>query len=228
MKKKKEKWFGTSLVIASHIHDLMKEQFNLRYRDYLSEYESRCEPVAHWKDVLLMEEKMNLLKVSTVNIGFRVVLVLLLIFTFFFFLGYPFSDLEIKILVGAGILLLLGVAILIGMLSNVIAGFAGFLIGGYIFDFICEFVVNLLHLPESDIAMLYIYRVIAIVLIVYLLYSITNSIKDNKEANRFLIQVVRERTFLKDHAQKCYNALNLIQNIVDEDDMRDIGAMKDI
>ena len=225
MKKKKEKWFGTSLVIASHIHDLMKEQFNLRYRDYLSEYESRCEPVAHWKDVLLMEEKLNLLKVSNVNIGFRVVLVLLLIFTFFFFLGYPFSDLEIKILVGAGILLLLGVAILIGMLSNVIAGFAGFLIGGYIFDFICEFVVNLLHLPDADIAMLYIYRVIAIVLIVY---SITNSIKDNKEANRFLIQVVRERTFLKDHAQKCYNALNLIQNIVDEDDMRDIGAMKDI
>ena len=41
-------------MIASHIHDLMKEQFNLRYRDYLSEYESRCEPVAHWKDVLLM------------------------------------------------------------------------------------------------------------------------------------------------------------------------------
>ena len=157
MKKKKEKWFGTSLVIASHIHDLMKEQFNLRYRDYLSEYESRCEPVAHWKDVLLMEEKMDLLKVSNVNIGFKVVLVLLLIFTFFFFLGYPFSDLEIKILVGAGILLLLGVAILIGMLSNVIAGFAGFLIGGYIFDFICEFVVNLLHLPDADIAMLYIY-----------------------------------------------------------------------
>ena len=156
------------------------------------------------------------------------VLVLLLIFTFFFFLGYPFSDLEIKILVGAGILLLLGVAILIGVLSNVITGFAGFLIGGYIFDFICEFVVNLLHLPDADIAMLYIYRGIAIVLIVYLLYSIVNRIKDNKEANRFLIQVVRERTFLKDHAQKCYNALNLIQNIVDEDDMRDIGAMKDI
>lgn len=154
------------------------------------------------------------------------VLFLLLIFTFFFFLGYPFSDLEIKILVGAGILLLLGVAILIGMLSNVIAGFAGFLIGGYIFDFICEFVDNLLHLPDADIAMLYIYRGIAIVLIVYLLYSIINGIKDNKEANRLLIQVVRERTFLKDHAQKCYNALNLIQNIVDEYDMREIGAMK--
>lgn len=156
------------------------------------------------------------------------VLVLLLIFTFFFFLGYPFSDLEIKILLGAGILLLLGVAILIGVLSNVIAGFAGFLIGGYIFDFICEFVVNLLHLPDAYIVMLYIYRVIAIVLIVYLLYSIVNRIKDNKEANRLLIQVVRERSFLKDHVQKCYNALNLIQNIVDEDDMREIGAMKDI
>lgn len=166
------------------------------------------------------------MKVSNVNIGFRVVLFLLLIFTFFFFLGYPFSDLEIKILLGAGILLLLGVAILIGMLSNVIAGFAGFLIGRYIFDFICEFVANLLHLPDADIAMLYIYRVIAIVLIVYLLYSIVNRIKDNKEANRFLIQVVRERTFLKDHAQKCYNALNLIQNIVDEDDIREIGDMK--
>lgn len=154
------------------------------------------------------------------------VLVLLLIFTFFFFLGYLFSDLEIKILLGAGILLLLGVAILIGVLSNVITGFADFLIGGYVFDFICEFVVNLLHLPESDIAMLYIYRGIAIVLIVYLLYSIVNRIKDNKEANRLLIQVVRERSFLKDHVQKCYNALNLIQNIVDEDDMREIGAMK--
>lgn len=68
------------------------------------------------------------------------------------------------------------------MLSNVIAGFAGFLIGGYIFDFICEFLANLLHLPESDIAMLYIYRVIAIVLIVYLLYSIINGIKDNKRS----------------------------------------------
>lgn len=168
------------------------------------------------------------MKVSNVNIGFRVVLVLLLIFTFFFFLGYPFSDLEIKILLGAGILLLLGVAILIGVLSNVIAGFAGFLIGGYIFDFICEFVVNLLHLPDAYIVMLYIYRVIAIVLIVYLLYSIINGIKDNKEANRLLIQVVRERSFLKDHVQKCHNALNLIQNIVDEDDMREIGAMKDI
>lgn len=96
--------------------------------------------------------------------------------------------------------MLLGVAVLIGMLSNVIAGFAGFLIGGYVFDFICEFLANLLHLPESDIVMLYIYRVKAIVLIVYLLYSIMKGIKDNKEANRLLIQVVRERNFLKDHA----------------------------
>lgn len=191
VKEKHADWYGTSLVILGHIYDIMTKQFNFKMESSMQHFESekKYKPVGHFANVKNNEDKINVLQSSDYSFILAITSIILL----FFVLSYPLNDFETKIMVGLGLLLFIVIGFIIGLLFNIFAGVVAFVGECYFFDAICRLVANIFHLADGDMAMLYIFRIISVILAIYLIYSAFKGKDNDKGATRLMVVTMQDR-----------------------------------
>ncbi|MGM9948248.1 hypothetical protein [Floccifex sp.] len=228
VEQKESDWAGFSLVVLTHIYEMMTNHFNFKAENSVDhlKHKHKYKPAGHWEDVINLDNKIKSLHSSTFSMILRLIVAIVLILLFFVFVSYPFSSLEIDFMVGVGLILCFGVAIVVGLSTNIIVGFISIFITFFIYDFLCQFVSNILHLADSDLGMLYICRFIVVIVSIFLIYSIFKSISNNKEASRLQIQMYREDINLKEHTQQIYKATCQICDEFTKEDLREVAAIQ--
>lgn len=224
VKAKKEDWYGSSLVILCHIYGMMEDFFEFKKSD--SRIAHNYKPVGHWKDVELNEDRIEHMKSSKLSIIFRIVLAIILLFVFFLYISYPFGKMETNILAVSLIVSVGIIGIIVGLMTNLIAGFISLIISSLADRGIAKLLRRIFQFPDLDIGYLWIIRIMVLVIAIALISTAIKDHKNSKDVTKLSIRNERESNNLKIHSNECLNAVNEIAEIIFEDDLFEVAAVK--
>ncbi|MGN1399254.1 MAG: hypothetical protein ACI4WG_04565 [Erysipelotrichaceae bacterium] len=221
-------WYGKSLVILSHIYDIFKRHYDFKSIDKLTHtLENKTyKPVGNWAHVEDIKNKITEMQTSTASTIAKIILAVVLLFVFFVMISYPFSDFETYFLAIFFLIIMAIIAIFCGLMINFIAGVIAFFVSNFVIEFLSELLQSLLHLPSSDVGMLYIFRFIIVIVALFLFLLAYSDRSNNKKAAQMAASNKAELTDFAFHSKDCCKAVYKVLSVIYEEDIPEIAAMK--